>query len=482
MTRVRAAIGLLLCLLILTVIALPAAAAGVQPEPIPGWIPTASVPADLLENDLPRGTDLGQKVISLVESELGRSYKLISYEWRLPVYFRNDDGTYGFTVAIRVGVVLDGTDEEAKQKIARGLFDRVYIVRAKGKSKDGGWDPVLVKLPDPPVMPVPPFPRGGPAPGTETVRGWNVAYYGDIPLPPIGSGITLTDAEGLRPLIESVVQIPPEVIMGADPGDTGLLLSTQMQVTGVVVAGQDAESVLLVRTVNAYRRAPWMDSLWQSLLRDATAGLDDAARAAGATPDQTATQRVLLKRSTDGWAVAEVMNYATGYSLVVEAPTPTERAIGALETLNVAVPQEVRTPEPVDPVTDLSTTAGVTVVLAVWAAQALALSRSAQVLGRPGSESVGSKLAKMASDAMDWALRPFEKPLERLAHRVGLSRCLSDKESDRPREGARQPVAGGLVCSVCGTAVREDWHHCTGCGVRLTAAAPAYMASGGEQE
>ncbi|HWI60721.1 MAG TPA: hypothetical protein VNT75_02655 [Symbiobacteriaceae bacterium] len=469
--RKRLLLGL--CLLWLCMaIAAPRPALGAAPV-LPAehpWIPISSVPPELLAERFPKGVENGRDAIALVAQALGRRYTWINTDESVPLFFQDSDGTYGYVEGIRLGVVLDGTEAEAQARVARGLFDRIYYVRAKAAYRDGAWQKPVMTLQEPPALPVPKLPAGGPDTPTEAVRGWPIPFHGEIPEPPIGSGLNLADEQTLRPVLEQLALYPAPVILAADSADTNLLISTQMQFQAAVVGGKEACAILIVRTVNGYKRAPWMDPLWRNRLNEVTDRLDDAAKAAGVQPDRVATQRVLLTRGAGGWEVAEARTYQGAYSLQVAPPTTEDRVIGALETVQVIVPARVRDPEPVDPVTDAVATAGATVILVAWASAQLLgrTGRSAQILRQAAGESTGSKLAKMASDALDWLFKPVEKPLERLAGRTGLSRYLKDEPADPPT-ALRKPGAKGSVCAACGTPVRDDWAHCTGCGARLLA-------------
>jgi len=426
----------------------------------------------MLNGTDPAGRELGREAMELAIKALGQPYKWATVERYAPVYFVGEDGTYGFVTIMRVGIILTGTDEEVRARVARGLFDRVYYVRAKAPYKNGAWEKGIVRLLEQPALEVPALPEGGPGSGGERVRGWSVAFDGETPQPPVGSGLNLSDEATLAPLIEQLSQYPPEAIIGADDADPGLVVSTQFLCEAAVVADRDAVGVLIIRTVNAYRRAPWMDTLWKSELVEATAALDDGARAAGVAPERVATQRLLLTRGSDGWQVAEAKVYQQAYSLAVEPPTPADRIIGGLETVQVQVPPQLRRAEPVDPVTEVMVTVGATVVLAAWAgAAALGVSaRSAQLLRQMGTESTGSRLARYASDALDWALSPLEKPLSRGMEKLGLSRYFRDDAPVESPEAVRVPAGDrGYACSACGSPAAEDWGYCTGCGAHLAA-------------
>ena len=468
MGKRRALLGLLLLLVCWIGFGAPAAAEPLGVEAVTGWVPVGSVPAELLDGKGPKGRDVGPEAMALVVEALGQPYRWLSYEEEYPIFFRDAAGQYGFVMSIRIGVILTGSDDEVKQKVARGQFDRVFYVRAKAPYADGQWGKGTVGLLDSPFIEAPALPMGGPEVPAETVRGWAVPFADGVPIPPIGSGLSLSDAGTLRPLLEQIAIYPAEAILPPDPADTDLLLSTQMLIEAAVVSNQETEAIAIVRTVNAYRRAPWMETLWKESLSQATDRLDDAARAAGAAPERTATQRLLVKRTPDGWAVAEARQYDSPFALTVEPPTVAERVIGGLGTLDLRVPRLFRQPEPVDAMTDVAVTVGATAVLAAWAGvQAMGMyGRQAQMLREFGGESTGSRLAKAANNALDWLLRPVEKPLAQLTEKVGAARYLVAEEDGGPPDAAWAP---GGICSACGTKVAGNWSHCTGCGAHLTA-------------
>lgn len=479
MAKRRALIGLLCCLLFLILGSVPAYAEPIVGEPH-AWILPESVPAAMLEGKNPKGRNLSLEANELVARAIGRSYRQIIYTNQIPLYFRDPDGTYGFVATVRCGVVLEGTDQEVRQKTARGQYDQIYYVRIEGRYKDGAWAPVSSQIREHAAWTIPELPAGGPAIPAETVRGWTIAFSGDQPVPPIGSGLNLSDANTLRPLLEQLAEYPAEVIIGADVAEKTLLVSTQMQVQAVVVAGLDTEAILMLRTVNAYKRAPWMDQYFQSVVTLLTDRLDAAAQSAGVVPDRVATQRMLFKRGPDGWRVAEVRNYPSEYSLTVTSPTATDRFIGGLETVGIYLSPEMRAPQPVDQVTDVAATAGSTALLALWAGlhSAAMYGRAVQILRQAMGDSTGSRLVKMLSDAFDWILGLLEKPLARLSRAIGLSRYLSAEGPAEVPEAVRAPAPGGAryACSVCGTPVRDAWQHCTGCGAHLTAGPAAEAA------
>lgn len=468
MGKRRALLGLLLLVLCSIGFGAPAVAVPLGVEAVTDWVPVDSVPAEMLDGRGPKGRDVGPEAMALVVAALGQPYRWLSYEEEYPIFFRDANGQYGFVMTVRIGVILTGTDDEVKQKVARGLFDRVYYVRAEVPYQNGQWEKGIVGLLDSPFIEAPALPAGGPAAPAEQVRGWAVTFADGVPTPPIGSGLSLSDAGRLTPLLGQIALYPAEAILPPDSADRDLLVSTQVLFEAAVVSDRDTEAIAIVRTVNAYRRAAWMETLWKNTLSQATDRLDDAARAAGVAPDRTATQRLLVKRTADGWQVAEARQYDSAFALTVEPPTVAERVIGGLGTLDVRVPRLFRYPEPVDAMTSMAVTVGATAVLAAWAGvQAMGMyGRQAQMLREFGGESTGSRLAKAASNALDWLLRPVEKPLAHLTEKVGATRLLVAEEDGGPPDAAWAP---GGTCSACGTRVAGSWSHCTGCGAHLTA-------------
>jgi hypothetical protein len=495
--------GLSLLLLLCGFALLPAAAAPVGGEPVAGWVPAGSLPAELLQGREPRIDGLADQARALAIGAMGRSYRWIAFRQETPVFTKNPAGRYSFLMGIRFGIIFDGTDVELKQRAARGLYDQVVYVRAAATQEGEGWGPVSLSVAPGGAIPVPALPEGGPAGSGETVRGWAIVYTGQEPEPPIGAGLSLSDGEQLRPVVEQLGGYPAAVIAGVDPADPNLLVSSQLIATGVVAAGGETEAILIVRTVNTYQRAPWMESLWQTDVTQATDVLDAAAAQAGVAPAQVASQRLLLKRTAEGWEVAEARIIPGAYTVTVEPPTVADRVIGGLGMLNVRVPASIRQAEPVDPATGAAATAAGMTVLAAWAgAQALSMVRGRVSLGQVGGaptraavagavgESAGSKVAKFLGDAMDWLFRPVERPLsllmKNLGRRSGLFRYLTEEEGGAELAvPTARVVAGpggrGAACGTCGATIAQGWHYCTGCGSNLAGVGDQVAAGGGGQ-
>lgn len=494
MCRLCGVAGLLVAMLLVVAgFAAPAlAAAGMTAEPVSDWVPARSLPPELVSGSLPRVDNLVRLTWEQVAASLGRPYRAMAAIGEATVFTRDAAGRYGFVLGMEVGVVFGGTDAEANRAAAQGKFDQVRYARVAGQAENGVWHISSIKVLETPALPVPALPGGGALTQGERVRGWLIPFTGAEPKPPIGSGLNLSDIEPLRALSEELASYPAEAIAGIGPQDPDFVISTELQAAGAVVAGLETDALLVVRTVNVYRRAPWMDGVWKGSYRISTNGLDSAARAAGVTPDQVFAQRILAKRTATGWAIAEMQIGPGPYLLTVIPPTYADRVIGALGTVKVHVPSDLRRdPEPMDTAAAAAAAAGATLILGAWAGVQVmsTTSQTVKLAASVTDETTGSQVTKLATSGIDWLFRPLERPLAQmvrlLGRRVGLfehlaAEAVEHREMALPaaHTAARVPGKDGrFVCGACGRRIGDTWRHCTACGAELKA---PRSAAGGE--